>query len=328
MRTHPTRLVLLVQLVERAPLPLSPAKRRRGHPRQCSDQLVLKALVIMLVRRVTTVHGLLQMLAEDTAEMRTLRALLTEGGHFPCRRTWARRLRALPTTLPEYIAGLGALLVRLIQPWRQSGRAVAMDSTALRARGGVWHQKHREAGIVPHTSIDTDARWSKSGWHGWWYGWKLHVAGVVAACWIPLAARLTEANVADGEVALHLAAALPAEARFVLGDHHYQTEELQAYCLQTGRILICSRGNRKIVTDDPGREVRRVFHTLRSLAIENWNEQFKSMFEGHGQVPTKGKTNTQRFVLGAVFLYQLIVWYRFEHGLHVRLGMKAFLKAA
>lgn len=282
----------------------------------------------MLIRRVTTVHGLLQMLAEDTAEMQSLRALLTEGGHFPSRRTWERRLHAIPTTLPEYIACFGATLVRLIQPWRQSGRAVALDSTALRARGGVWHKKHREAGIVPHTSIDTEAQWSKSGWHGWWYGWKLHVAGVVAACWIPLAAHLTEANIADGEVALHLAASLPAEVRFVLGDHHYQTEELQAYCLQTGRILVCSRGNRKKLADDPGREVRRVFHKLRSLAIENWNEQFKSVFEGHSQVPTKGKTNTQRFVLGAVFLYQLTVWYRFEHGLNVRQGIKAFLKAA
>jgi hypothetical protein len=133
MITQPTRLILLVQLVERLPLSSAPAKCRRGHPYQYSDLLFLKALVIMLVRRVTTVRGLLQMLAEDTAEMRTLRALLTGGGYFPCRRTWERRLHAIPTTLPEYIACFGAALVRLIQPWCQSGRAVALDSTGLRA---------------------------------------------------------------------------------------------------------------------------------------------------------------------------------------------------
>ena len=154
------------------------------------------------------------------------------------------------------------------------------------------------------------------------------MAGVVAAWWIPLAASLTEANVADGDAAAHLADSLPAEVRFVLGDHRYPTEKLHAYCLQTGRILICSRGNRKKPADDPGRYVRRVFHKVRSLAIENWNEQFKSVFERHGQVPTKGKTNTWRFALGAVFLYQLTVWYRFEHGLNVRAGIKAFLKVA
>jgi hypothetical protein len=52
---------------------------------------------------------------------------------------------------------------------------VALDSTVLWAKGGVWHKKDREAGVVPHTSIDTEAGWTKSGWHGWVYGWKLHM---------------------------------------------------------------------------------------------------------------------------------------------------------
>jgi hypothetical protein len=62
---------------------------------------------------------------------------------------------------------------------------VAVDSTVLRACGGVWHRKHREAGVVPHTSIDPEAGWTKSGWHGWVYGWKLHLVRTVAGVWIP-----------------------------------------------------------------------------------------------------------------------------------------------
>jgi hypothetical protein len=61
-------------------------------------------------------------------------------------------------------------------------------------------------------------------------------------------------------------------------------------------------------------EVRRIFHELRSRAIENFNEQFKGIFEGHAQVPTKGLLNTTRFALGAVFVYQLALLYRQEHG--------------
>jgi hypothetical protein len=38
--------------------------------------------------------------------------------------------------------------------------------------------------------------------------------------------------------------------------------------------------------------------------------------------------NTQRFALGAIFVYQLALLYRFEHGLDLRVGVKAFLKAA
>ena len=34
-----------------------------------------------------------------------------------------------------------------------------------------------------------------------------------------------------------------------------------------------------------GVKVRRVFHKLRSLAVENFNEQFKGIFDVHGSVP-------------------------------------------
>ena len=75
-------------------------------------------------------------------------------------------------------------------------------------------------------------------------------------------------------------------------------------------------------------EVRRVFHRLRSVAIENFNGQFKGIFDVRGPVPTKGLANTQRFALGAVFVYQLTLWHRHEHGLALRVGLDPFLKAA
>lgn len=74
--------------------------------------------------------------------------------------------------------------------------------------------------------------------------------------------------------------------------------------------------------------MRRIFHTLRSLAIEHVNEQFKGIFDVHEQVPIRGLVNTQRFVLGALLVYQLALWYRFTYGLDLRVGLKAFLKAA
>src|SRR5262249_56464995 len=111
---------------------------------------------------------------------------------------------------PVRIACLGRPLLGLIEPWAQEGRAAAIDSTTLSARGGVWHKKDREAGVVPHTSIDTQAGWTKSGWHGWVYGWKLHLISTVAAGWIPLAAALTAANPADNDAAEMLLPDLPS----------------------------------------------------------------------------------------------------------------------
>lgn len=322
-----TLLVTLVRLVDRLPMPPPPAKRGRGRPKFYPERLFLQALVIMIVRHLHRVHELLTVLEQPTPEMETLRAVLTHDGHSPTRRTWERRLKALPSTLPAQIGCLGRHLVALLNPWATGGRAVAIDSTVLRACGGVWHKKDREAGKVPHTSIDTQAHWTKSGWHGWVYGWKLHVATVVAAVWIPVAAFLTAANTADNEVAPALISELPTEARFVLGDIHYNAPDVQAACEQTQRILVTPQYG-PYPHADAGVEVRRLFHELRSRAIENFNEQFKGIFDGHGQVPTKGLVNTQRFALGAVFVYQITLLYRFEHGLALRIGLKPFLKAA
>ena len=130
-------LVTLVRLVDRLPAPPPPAQRGRGRPKTYPDRLFLKALVIMIVRHLHTTHELLAVLAQPTAEMATLRGLLTlPDGRFPTRRTWERRLAALPETLPAQIGCLGRHLVTLLQPWATCGRAVAIDSTVLRARGG------------------------------------------------------------------------------------------------------------------------------------------------------------------------------------------------
>ena len=149
-------LVQLVRLVECIPHP-TPPPPQRGRPIVYSDGLFLKALTIMIVRRIHRVGELLAVLEEPTQEMRSLRELLTEHGRFPSRRTFERRLGVLPETLSERIGVLGRHLVGRLKPWAKTGRAVALDSTVLSARGGVWHKKDREAGIVPHSSIDTEA---------------------------------------------------------------------------------------------------------------------------------------------------------------------------
>src|SRR5689334_3384833 len=109
-------LVVLVQLVDRIPAP-PPARRGRGRPAFYTDRLFLKALVIMIVKHLQTPYELLTVLAQDTPEMAALRPLLTQDGRYPTRRTWERRLAALPHQLPAQIRVLGTYLVVLIQPW-------------------------------------------------------------------------------------------------------------------------------------------------------------------------------------------------------------------
>jgi hypothetical protein len=181
-----------------------------------------------------------------------------------------------------------------------------MDSTVLRAHGRVWHKKHREAGIVPHTSIDTEAGWIKSRWHGWVYGWKRHVVVTVTAVWLPSAAELTPANTVDNEVAPRLLPKLPPALRCLLGDTSYDDAALREQCAAAGYCLVTIQGGMYPHQDD-GVEVRRLFHQLRSHSIENFNEQLKSIFDTHGQVPPRGLVATQGWVLGAVLGYQVVL---------------------
>jgi len=101
-------------------------------------------------------------------------------------------------------------------------------------------------------------------------GRRLYLATTVAAVWIPLAATLIPANRADDEEAPALICRLPAEVGFVLGDVRYADPDLHALCAADGRVLVTSKPGPYPHADD-GVEVRRVFHELRSRALENFN---------------------------------------------------------
>jgi hypothetical protein len=317
-------LVQLLGLIDALPL-APPAAARRGRPCRYWERLFLKAVVVMVVRHLPSVHALVAVL--DQPEMAAVRAALSDDGHLPSRRTFERRLGRVPTRLSKPIALVGEHLVALLDPWANGGRAVAIDSTPLHARWGVWHKHDRAAGIVPHTSIDTEAHWTKSGWHGWVYGYKLHLIVTVGAVWLPLAAELTPANVADNEQAVALLDALRQAALFVLGDMAFNDPALHEHCARQRRTLVTTKRGPYPHTDD-GVEVRRLFHQLRSHAIENFNGQFKAIFDCSRPVPTKGLVPTQRSVLGAVLVYQLALLYRFQTHRSRRVGLKPLLQAA
>jgi hypothetical protein len=129
-----TRLVTLVPLVDRGPVP-PPAARGRGRPPTSPDRLFVQALVIRIVRHVHTIHTRLSVLAQPTPALPTWRAVLTVDGRFPTRRTGERRRQTIPTTWPAPLGCLGRALGALMQPWASWGRAAAIDRTVLRARG-------------------------------------------------------------------------------------------------------------------------------------------------------------------------------------------------
>lgn len=137
------------------------------------------------------------------------------------------------------------------------------------------------------------------------------------------------ANTYDAQVAPALIRELPAEVRYVLSDRHYNDEEglVHTACRLSNRFLVTTKPGRYPHTD-AGSPVRRVFHRLRSAAIEPFNGLFKNVFDWNGQVPVKGFPRVRLIVLGAVLVYQLVLLYQFQAGLPLGKGIKPLLRAA
>ena len=150
MHTPGSILVSLLWLAEQIPTPPPPAKRQRGRQETYSDKLFVKALIVMIIRRLYTAYALLSFLEQADPVAQQLRPLLTEHGRFPTRRTWERRFEKLPARLPALIGCLGRHLVTRLQPWTAQGHAAAVDSTPLCAptaasgtRNLGWPEKSR-----------------------------------------------------------------------------------------------------------------------------------------------------------------------------------------
>jgi hypothetical protein len=128
MLRQPSLLVSLVALVEQLPWPPEPATRPRGRPKTSSDRLIMKALVIMIIRRLYTAYAWLMFLDQEEPVVQQLWPLLHAHGRFPTRRTWERRLAALPPHLPGLIGCVGRHLGVVLTPWVSQGMRLRRDS--------------------------------------------------------------------------------------------------------------------------------------------------------------------------------------------------------
>ena len=98
----------------------------------------------------------------------------------PHRTTLSRRYKALYPVIQELIAFLGETSEMLGEATNH--RHLNEDKSLFKALGPVWHQSDRKVGRVPEKlrHLDQDATWSKSGYHGWVYGYGIHLTSNTA----------------------------------------------------------------------------------------------------------------------------------------------------
>ncbi len=148
MVSQDSLLVTLFKLVDHLPMPSLPTKRGRGHPQVYPDRLFLKALVIMIVRHLHTVHELLSVLAQPTAEMRQLHEELSE--HLP-RSPPPERFghRPLGMVKQDEDLGLYALGAGEQDSFEQLAHQNPPDSSSARAQASLRQDRFEQFNGVP-----------------------------------------------------------------------------------------------------------------------------------------------------------------------------------
>ena len=141
-----------------------------GSPKTYSDVSLVVFYATMTLKQINTTRAQHRWLYTHPVMLETLRL-----PYCPSRSTLARRYKALLPYLSEFC--------EFIAEWSVSNgygfsHAVAYEDKSLfKARGPVWHNKDRAKNYIPKglRNVDKTASWSKSGYHGWVYGYGLHL---------------------------------------------------------------------------------------------------------------------------------------------------------
>ena len=156
----------------------------------------------------------------------------------PDRSTLSRRYKALYPILQEFIMFVGQYADELDE--RFTSRDLCEDKSLFKAQGPVWHQSDRHAGRVPAglRHLDTDATWSKSGYHGWVYGYSVHLTCNQAA--FPKLAQVETATFSETQAMTAKEAVLLNVLRpdTVSGDNSYTKAQRIRQWAKHGVVLL------------------------------------------------------------------------------------------
>lgn len=234
----------------------------------------------------------------------------------PSRKTIRRRF----LDMPGFIRWLLPCIAREVSQMDEgfSMRIGFVDKSVFRALGGIWHKCHMQAGVVPHPSIDTDASWAKSAYHGWRFGYGLHL--VTNKLRFPMAACVTTASAADKDQVWHLLNGLLPNLLMLVGDAGYRAVRfiqqlwyrLKVFLLIHQPFVTSSRF-KQWYNHWVERKDAQAIYRHRKPSVEPAFSLIKELFslQGERQLPYRGMAKVNAFLLIAVAAVQLMMVFNF-----------------
>lgn len=280
----------------------------RGHPFDYETKTMILFFTIMLVRRIIAFKAQRRWLVQHSEMAKALGF-----ARIPVRTTLSRRFKQLYPTLQAFIAFLGGWAENLNQDF--DSRVLMEDASLFKAHGPVWHQSDRARNHVPDKlrNLDREASWGKSAYHGWVYGYSLHLTCNRSG--FPKLAQVETARVDESVVFEQKKEQLFVfHPEAIVGDNAYfKAMRLRKWASQ-GVLLLSPAATWK-----NGRYAKAYHHFIRQQPVADWLKARKTAIEpvfdlfskvlgtrnNHKQLPIQSLKNVQSFLCLGVLAVQV-----------------------
>ena len=290
-------------------------RRRRGRPRRYTDASLLVFYAAMALKGITALPAQHRWLVQHPL-MRARCCLPTCPSHVTLSCRYAA-LGPLLRDFTEFIARRPATVALGF-----CAEVVYTDKSLFTACGPVWHQRDRVRGHVPAglRHVAKTAAWSSSGYHGWVYGYGLHLTCTRAG----FPANVNERKVLDAQGPR----LVKNGVRCIVGDSGYRDKARAAAYAMEGVLLL---------TPDTGwaqaREVLGAACGVTAGQVSAWKpasrqtamepvfdlpSQLLSTTGLHKPLPVRGIGDVLTFLGLGVLLLQVAMLMNVRHGLPTR----------
>ena len=234
----------------------------------------------------------------------------------PSRKTIRRRFQQLPAVIIYMIPQIAVFCYKKVCHKTFNIKYLFSDKSIFRAKGGLWHKKFMKKGIVPHSSIDTDASWSYSPYHKWRFGYALLL--IVNQNRFPVAAIADTGNLNEPKSIEKMITPIYKHIGIIVGDAAYKVFKVIKTLFSDYNILLQVRTE---VKDKAMEWYRSLIYTPQALrlylkrkpSVEPAFALIKELFnlDGNKQLPYQGKKYVVPFLLITAITIQIMAVYNF-----------------
>ena len=244
----------------------------------------------------------------------------------PSHVTLGRRYKALTPTLEAFTEYVAASHLTHGRCFLQE--VVYEDKSLFKAAGPVWHQKDRLNNEIPKglRGVDTTATWSKSGYHGWVYGYGLHLTTTHTG--FPVMFHVEPANVNERNVLdIKKEKLIDRGTRCIVADNGYVDKKRTAAFAESDVLLLTPKTTldeaNALLGADPLYTATQVatYREARKTAIEPVFDLLSKLLSITGKqkpLPVRGLAYVSTFLGLGILLLQVAMLMNLRYAIPTR----------